>query len=119
MDWSFLNDILLFIEDVLISISVWMRPYLSHIGIAIAATLLAIFGNEIIAQLKKQIGALSLFLRITLFIVFCAFGFAFIMSFLTPLFVNFLASISDTWLALVVVGLFYSVGFIAQRKGMI
>lgn len=119
MDWSFLNDIIAFFDGILMSISAWMRPHLSQIGLAMAATLLAIYGNEIIELLKTQIGSLALMLRITLFIVFCAFGFAFLMSFLTPLVVELMHKINDTWLAVVVVGAFYAIGMIAQRKKMI
>ncbi|MDY0137810.1 MAG: DUF3392 family protein [Thiomicrospira sp.] len=119
MEGTFLNEVVAFFDGVLITLSTWLRPYLSQIGLAMASTLLVIYGNDIIEMLKAQIGSLALPLRITLFIVFCAFGFSFIMAFLTPLSVDLMAKINDTWLGVVVVGGFYGIGLLALRKKML
>ncbi|MDY0135958.1 MAG: DUF3392 domain-containing protein [Thiomicrospira sp.] len=108
-----------FITDFLAIISGWVRPYLSQIGLAMMATLLVIYGNDLTLMLKKQIGGLQFFLRITTFMLFCAFGFAILANYLTPLLIDLLASTGDTWLGLAVIGAFYVIGFLAQRKGVI
>lgn len=108
-----------FIADFLSVIAGWMKPYLGEIGLSMAATLLVIYGDNITKMVKTQIGSLQMFLKITLFVLFCAFGFALITSFVTPLLVGLLAGINDAWLPIVIVGGFYLLGMGAQKKGMI
>lgn len=108
-----------FLTDFLTLLSSWMRPYLNEIGLSMVATLLIIYGDNIVAGFKKQLGSLQFFLKITLFVLFCAFGFAFITSVVTPFLTNLLRDISDTWLPVTVIGIFYLIGLGAQKKKMI
>jgi len=108
-----------YLIDAVSTVSGWMRPYLSVIGLSMAATLLVIFGEDITGFLKKQIGSLKFFLKLTLFILFCAFGFAFLMSFVTPLIVRQLASVPNLWLAPIIILIFYGIGLLAQKKKML
>lgn len=110
---------LTFVTDDLSVVAGWMKPYLNQIGLSMAATLLVIYGDNITKMVKTQIGSLQMFLKITLFVVFCAFGFALITSFITPLLVGLLRDIHDAWLPVIVVGGFYLLGLGAQKKGMI
>lgn len=112
MDFSFVTDFLNIIAG-------WMKPYLGEIGLSMAATLLVIYGDDITNLVKRQIGSLQFFLKITLFVLFCAFGFALITSFITPFLVNLLRDINDAWLPIVIIGGFYLIGLGAQKKGMI
>lgn len=108
-----------FISDALGTVAGWMSPYLSEIGLSMAATLLVIYGDKITQAVRSQIGSLQFFLKLTLFVLFCAFGFAFITSFVTPFFVNLLEDMPQEWLPVVVIGGFYLIGLGAQKKGMI
>lgn len=108
-----------YLIDAVSTVSGWMRPYLSEIGLSMAATLLVIFGEDITDFLKKQIGSLKFFLKLTLFILFCAFGFAFLTSFVTPLIVQQLASVPNLWLAPMIIVIFYGIGMLAQKKKML
>jgi hypothetical protein len=106
-----------FLTDILITTSGWVQPYLGEIGFAMMATLLVIYGNDITDVLKKQIGGLQFFVRLTVFILFCAFGFALIANYLTPLLIDVLAS-TGMWLGVATVAVFYVIGILAQRKGV-
>lgn len=108
-----------FVTDFLSLIAGWMKPYLGEIGLSMAATLLVIYGDDITRFVKKQIGSLQFFLKITLFVLFCAFGFALLTSFITPLVVGLLRDMNEAWLPVVIIGSFYLIGLGAQRKGMI
>lgn len=108
-----------FLTDFLVMLSSWVRPYLSEIGFAMMATLLVIYGNDITAVLKKQIGGLQFFVRLTVFILFCALGFALLANYLTPMLTDLLASTGDVWLGVAVIGAFYVIGLLAQRRGAI
>lgn len=107
------------VSDSLSVIASWMRPYLGEIGLSMAATLLVIYGDNILKVVKQQIGSLQFFLKITLFVVFCAFGFALLTSVITPFLVSLLGDIHDAWLPLVIIGGFYLIGLGAQKKSMI
>lgn len=107
-----------FINEILLTTSGWVRPYLTEIGFAMIATLLIIYGNNLTEILKKQIGGLQFFVRLTAFILFCAFGFALIANYLTPMLIELLAS-SGMWLGVVTLAVFYFIGILAQRKGII
>ncbi len=108
-----------YIIEAVSTVSGWMRPYLSEIGLSMVATLLVIFGSDITDFIRKQIGSLKFLLKLTLFVLFCAFGFAFLTSFVTPLLVGFMAKTPDLWLAPLVIVLFYGIGLLAQKKHML
>lgn len=103
----------------LTALSQGIRPYLPEIGLSMTATLLVIYGNDLTQFVKKQIGSLKFFMRVTLFIIFCAFGFALLTSYLTPLIMGWLAQVEDLWLFLAVLAAYYGLGYLAHRKGMI
>lgn len=112
MDLSFITDLITLTSD-------WMKSYLNEIVLSMVATLLVIYGNDIMLFFKKQIGGLKLFLRITLFVAFCAFGFAFLTSFLTPLMSQTIGQVDKLWLPFIVIASYYLIGLAAQKKGMI
>lgn len=107
------------VVDVLVLLSGYIRPYLHEIGLSMTATLLVIFGNDITAFVRSQIGSLKYFMRLTLFILFCAVGFALLTSFVTPFVISMLAKVDDLWLFIAVLATYYFIGFLAQRKGLI
>lgn len=112
MDFNFFIDLMTTIAD-------WMKHYLNEIVLSMVATLLVIYGDTLLMFLKKQIGSLKLFLRISLFVAFCAFGFAFLTSILTPFLSQSLGKIDAVWLPIIVITLYYLLGLAAQKKGMI
>lgn len=107
------------IVDFLVMLSGFTRPYLHEIGLSMTATLLVIFGTDITNFVKSQIGSLKYFMRLTLFIIFCAIGFTLLTSYLMPFIIGILAKVDDLWLFLAVVVGYYLIGVLAQRKGLI
>lgn len=112
-------DILGFLNDILLQVSSWMKGYLNEIVLSIVATLLVIYGNAIMDFVKQQIGSLKLFLRISLFVAFCAFGFSFITSVASPFISNWMAQANPALLPFIVLLAYYLLGYLAQRKGML
>ncbi|VAW47485.1 hypothetical protein MNBD_GAMMA04-675 [hydrothermal vent metagenome] len=110
---------LTFLIDLISPFAEWLQGYLYEIGLAMVSTLLIIYGSDILGFIKKQIGGVQPFLRLTLFIIICAFGFAFLTSFLTPLLFGLLHKVDVIWLPLIVLVSFYLIGFLAQKKGFI
>lgn len=112
-------DILGWLNDILLHVSAWMKGYLNEIVLSMVATLLVIYGNNILLMLKNQIGSLKTFLRITLFVAFCAFGFSFITSIAAPFLSHWLGQANAPLLPFVIVLIYYLLGYLAQRKGML
>ena len=112
-------DILAWLNDILLHLSSWMKGYLNQIVLSMVTTLLVIYGDTILNSVKKQIGSLKLFLRITLFVAFCAFGFSFITSVASPFISSWLSQASPELLPFVVILSYYLLGYLAQRKGML
>lgn len=112
-------DIVNWLNDILLHISSWMKGYLNVIVLSMVATLLVIYGDTILGFVKKQIGSLKLFLKITLFVAFCAFGFSFITSIATPYLTSWLAQANPNLLPFIIIITFYGLGLLAQRKGML
>lgn len=112
-------DIINFFNDLLLQLSSWMKGYLNEIVLAMVATLLVIYGDKIMLMLRQQIGSLKLFLRFTLFVLFCAFGFSFLTSIATPFIAGWLALANPVLLPVLVVVIFYFIGYLAQKKGML
>ncbi|WP_321326574.1 DUF3392 family protein [Thiomicrorhabdus sp.] len=112
-------DILGWLNDTVLHLSGWMKGYLYQIVLSMVATLLVIYGDNIMKIVKQQIGTLKLFLRITLFVAFCAFGFSFLTSIAAPFLSGFLAKSDPLYLPFIIVFIYYGLGYLAQKKGMI
>ena len=112
-------DIIGWLNDLILQISAWMKGYLNEIVLSIVATLLVIYGDAIMRVVKQQIGSLKLFLRFTLFVAFCAFGFSFLTSMATPFIGSWLAHADPILLPFIIVLIYYLVGYLALRKGML
>lgn len=108
-----------FLIDLITPVADWLQRFLYEIGLAMVSTLFAIYGSNILGFIKKQIGGVQPFLRLTLFIIICAFGFAFLTSFLTPLLFGLLHQVEVIWLPLIILILFYIIGLLARHKGLI
>lgn len=112
-------DILGFFNDLILQLSAWMKGYLNEIVLSIVASLLVIYGDNIMRVLREQLGGLKLFLRFTLFVLFCAFGFSFLTSIASPFISNWLAQAPPVFLPLIIVMIYYFIGYLAQRKGLL
>ncbi|NPA72166.1 MAG: DUF3392 family protein [Gammaproteobacteria bacterium] len=107
------------VTEVINNISGWMKHSINEIVLSMVATLLVIYGNSLLLFIKQQIGSLKLFLRITLFVAFCAFGFTFLTAIVTPYLSEQLARIDSLWLPFIIVATYYLIGLSAQRKGLL
>jgi hypothetical protein len=107
------------LNDAILEIASWMKDYSNEIVLSIVATLLVIYGDAIMKLVKRQIGGLNKFVKISIFIGFCGFGFSFLTGFASPIVSDWLASIDSILLPFVVVSIFYILGYLAQRKSML
>ena len=93
-----------------------MRPYLAQIAVGFIATLLVVFGNDLSGLVSKAIKPLNFIFRLIILIVVCAVGYTIMTNVLNHLTLNFLRSLPNRWLSLVVIVSFVTVGIVAERK---
>lgn len=92
------------------------RPYLRDIALAMVATCLVVFGDDINRFIRRQIISLHFIWRTAIFILVCAFGYGAITILLTPVVAGWLAGLSTIALPWVCLAIFSSLGMLAQRK---
>lgn len=105
-----------FIMDLLWQWGSFFRPYVRDIALAMVATVLVVFGDDLNRFVRNSIGSMHFIWRTIIFILICAFGYGALTIFLTPLVAVQLAKLSNLWLPWVCLLIFTVLGMLAQRK---
>lgn len=92
------------------------RPYIRDIALAMVATCLVVFGDDINRFIRRQISSLHFIWRTGIFILVCAFGYGAITIFLTPIVAGLLVRLTNIELPWVCLAIFIALGMLAQRK---
>lgn len=107
------------IQELLWRLGSWTREHTSAIALAIVATLLVVYGNDINNWLKKRLRPYPMPVRILGFVLMCAFGYGAMTVFLTPYLAQWIGMISTRWLAPAVAGIFLLIGWLAEKRQQI
>lgn len=105
-----------FLYQLLLDWGALFRPYLRDMALAMVATSLVVFGDDINRLVRRQTVALHFIWRTLIFILLCAFGYGALTIFLTPLVASQLAKLGNLWLPWVALGIFVLLAMLAQRK---
>jgi hypothetical protein len=105
-----------YVTDIFELFSEWMRDELWAVSMAIIATILIIFGNDINRAVRKLIKNYSFFVRLLIFIALCAFGYGLAAVMTAKLLAGLLGSLGNSALSPVVILVFVALGFIAEHK---
>ncbi|MFD2165947.1 DUF3392 domain-containing protein [Thalassotalea euphylliae] len=106
-------------QDVLINLAQWVRPYQSQCAMAIVATLLVLFGGEISKAIRQLIRHQHLMIRTFIFVLVCAFGYGALTIWLSKVLTQWIAIIPDVYLAPTVLSVFMLLGLYAQKQKQI
>lgn len=104
------------LEDILLQLTMHVRPYLSQVAMMVVATLLVLYGNNINNSLKRHISHYNFVLRTLIFVLVCAFGYGLLLSWLTPILADTLRRLPSIYLGVTVIGLVLGLGILAERK---
>lgn len=104
------------ITGTLVELGQWFRSYQYQCALAIIATILVIFGNDINNALKQLVRKQHFIVRTLIFIVICAAGYGLATVWLTQLLSLQLAKISNLYIVPVVVIIFVTLGLYAQKQ---
>ncbi|MEO3678825.1 DUF3392 family protein [Rheinheimera fenheensis] len=105
-----------FLYQLLLDWGALFRPYVRDIALALVATALVVFGDNINAFVRRQTLTLHFFWRTLIFILLCAFGYGALTIFLTPLVAAQLAKLTNLWLPWITLAIFIALALLAQRK---
>lgn len=105
-----------FLYQLLLDWGALFRPYVRDIALALVATALVVFGDNINAFVRRQTLTLHFFWRTLIFILLCAFGYGALTIFLTPLVAAQLAKLTNLWLPWITLAMFIALALLAQRK---
>jgi len=103
-------------NELLIESGQWFRPYQYQCALAIIATVLVIFGNDINQAIKQGVKKQHFLIRTLVFIFVCAIGYGLMTVWLTELLSAQLAKISNLYIVPIVVGVFIALGMYAQKQ---
>jgi hypothetical protein len=102
---------------VIAPVSGFVRSHLTFTCMAMSATLVAIYSGTAIRLIGHAVGRLPFLGRLTVFVLWCAFGYGLVTVTVGSLTARALARLDNVWLAPAVVGLFLALGLAAEREG--
>ncbi len=83
---------------------------------AVMATLLVIYGDNLNRLVKKQLRDSHFIIRTIIFVLICTFAYGALLIYVTPLLTKLLYSFSMIYLGPFIVAVFISLGLIAEKK---
>ncbi len=101
---------------LLVELGQSFRPYQYQCALAIIATILVLFGNDINNAIKQLVKKQHFILRTSVFIFVCAIGYGLITVWLTQLLALQLAKVPNTYIVPLVVFIFICLGSYAQKQ---
>ncbi len=107
------------INEILFRAGDWVHSYMGSITLALVATLLVVYGDQINSFVKRLLKPYPRVIRILGFVVLCAFGYGLLTVLLTPIFANWFSLVNRKWLAPLVLAAFFLVGWMAERKNQV
>lgn len=104
------------LRDISWDIGCWLAPYLGKIAMAVVASLLFIYGNDIHGVVKKGVSGYPFAVRLSVFVPLCAFGYGLLTVWLAVLLRRLLYSVDRAWLFPLIVAMFLVIGLAATAR---
>jgi hypothetical protein len=104
---------------ILTTVSDWFRPHLLAISLALLATILTIYGDDINRSVKRQFAKATFLVRVSAFVALCAFGYGFLNIALGKVLADMLGGLDGVTLAPAIILAFFGLGLLAERRNQI
>lgn len=104
------------LTNIVVQLSVWMRPYTAHIGLAMVACTLVLIDGYVHGAMKQALRPYTFIIRVSGFIALFTFGYAMLAAFLTPMVIGFINDIPSIWFSPVVIVSFIIFGILLEMK---
>ena len=93
-----------------------LRTHLTFLSVGFVATILVIFGTDLVHQIKEPLKKIHFVFRLAILIAVSAIGFSLLTNFGNKMVADFLRSLPDRWFSVVVIAAFIGLGLIAEKK---
>ncbi|MCG5530922.1 DUF3392 domain-containing protein [Halorhodospira halochloris] len=110
------NTITNLLDDLLWRTGAWVNGYASEVALALVATLLVLYGDDINRTFARSVRPYPWIVRVISFVLMCAFGYGAITVLVTPLIAEAIVSIEARWVGLLTIIAFIAIGTLAERK---
>lgn len=94
----------------------WVNNHASEISLALVATLLVLYGDDINSTFARSVRPYPWIVRVVSFVIMCAFGYGAITVLVTPLIAEAILAIEARWVGLLAIAAFLAIGVLAERK---
>ena len=106
-------------ESILLSIGHWAKPYSYQIALAVVASALVIYGNELNGIIKHMVRKQHFVIRTVVFVTVCFVGYGALTVFLTSFLSKQLANVPALYFGPLILCVFVVLGLIAERQKQI
>ena len=103
-------------ENPVVLVSEWMRPRLVTICMALAATLLIVYGNHLNRMVRHLVRRRHFAVRLLVFVLVCAFGYGLLTVFLGKVLAAGFGGLSNGLLSPVLIACYLLIGVLAEQK---
>lgn len=103
-------------NELLNSLSRALSPYYTEMSIMLMATILVVYGDIINGHVKRLLAPYHFIVRISLFIVLCAFGYGALTLYGAPFLKHMLAFVPWQYRGTAYIASFILIGFLAERR---
>ncbi|MGO2332506.1 MAG: DUF3392 family protein [Pseudoalteromonas nigrifaciens] len=112
-------NILNLLNSILVNTSQWLHGYLYNLSMLIMVCLVSLYANDIIKLTKGLVAQRHFIIRVICFVLITAFGFGFVVVWLSPLLIKALLFFGTKWLSVTLLAAFFILGTIADRKNQL
>jgi hypothetical protein len=98
------------------AISKALSPYYTEMSIMLMATILVVYGDIINGHVKRLLAPYHFMIRISLFVVLCAFGYGALTLYGAPFLKHVIAYLPWQYQGAGFVAAFMMIGFLAERR---
>jgi hypothetical protein len=112
---SFLNTL----NSLLLDVGQWLQGYLHHLSLLLVVCLVSLYANDIIKLTKGFVARRHFIVRVSGFVLITAFGFGFLVVWLSPLLTQALLFFGTKWLGATLLAAFFILGTIADKKNQL
>ncbi|ASM53491.1 hypothetical protein PNIG_a1313 [Pseudoalteromonas nigrifaciens] len=112
-------DLLNILNSLLINVGQWLHSYLYHLSMLIMVCLVSLYAGDIIKLTKGLVARRHFIVRVLCFVLITAFGFGFVVVWLSPLLIKALLFFGTKWLGVTLLAAFFILGTIADRKNQL
>ncbi len=109
-------NIMVGLSAISAQLSTWLVPYLEQGAMMLVATLMVVYGDVLNRAVKAALKGYHLMLRMTLFMLLCAFGYGALALLATPLLVQGFKSLPYAMQGSALVLSFVLLGYFAERR---